>query len=257
MNAVHVTSDHNLVISARHTSAFYKVSLKTGKVFWTCGGKHSDFKFGTGARFYYQHDVIDRGKGIYTLFDNHAGDNKAYGKQSRGLSLQLRLRKSGGNTATVRHQYTIPGRLAPSQGNMQILPDGHVFLGWGVAPYASEFSSSGALLSDLALPSIRYQSYRAFKYAWSATPPTKPAFVASTKAGTITGFVSWNGATSVKSWAVLAGSSPVGLSRVATVPKANFETKFHVGDAPYVQVQALDASGNVLGTSAAIQPKAG
>ena len=61
---------------------------------------------------------------------------------------------------------------------------------------------------------------------------------------------SWNGATDVASWRVLAGSSPGSLTVVAGATRTSFETTIQVpAPAAYVQVQALSASGAVLGTS--------
>ena len=62
--------------------------------------------------------------------------------------------------------------------------------------------------------------------------------------------MSWNGATNVASWRVLAGASASALTPVASAPKTGFQTTISVPvSAAYVAVQALDASGAVLGTS--------
>ena len=67
--------------------------------------------------------------------------------------------------------------------------------------------------------------------------------------------MSWNGATQVASWRVLAGSSAGALAPVMTTPKAaSFQTAVSVpAPGPYVQVQALDAEGVVIGTSATVR----
>jgi hypothetical protein len=63
-------------------------------------------------------------------------------------------------------------------------------------------------------------------------------------------FVSWNGATDVSSWRVLAGQSPNALKPVATTPSAGFETGIPVSrHATYYVVQALDAARRVLSAS--------
>ena len=70
----------------------------------------------------------------------------------------------------------------------------------------------------------------------------------------MTVYASWNGATEVASWRVLAGPSTHQLSAVTAAPNAGFETALHTpAAAAYVQVQALSASGAVLGTSSAIK----
>ena len=70
----------------------------------------------------------------------------------------------------------------------------------------------------------------------------------------MTVYASWNGATQVASWRVLAGPSPTQLAPVATAADAGFETAIATpGAAPYVAVQALEASGAVIGTSKTIK----
>jgi hypothetical protein len=49
LNAVHLDTDGNLLINSRYTWATYKVSLRTGKIIWELGGKHSTFRL-TAAR---------------------------------------------------------------------------------------------------------------------------------------------------------------------------------------------------------------
>ena len=54
---------------------------------------------------------------------------------------------------------------------------------------------------------------------------------------------------------MISGSSPTTLTALATVAKQGFETTIavHTND-PYVAVQALDATGGVLATSAPVKP---
>jgi hypothetical protein len=95
-------------------------------------------------------------------------------------------------------------------------------------------------------------SYRAFRLPWVGRPDARPKLVAA-KRGLR---VSWNGATDVARWQVLAGPSPVRLAPVATVPYGGFETAMPAPKpaARYVAVRALDAEGTVLGTSRALRP---
>jgi hypothetical protein len=67
-------------------------------------------------------------------------------------------------------------------------------------------------------------------------------------------YVSWNGATEVRTWRVLAGRSPAALAAAGSQPWAGFETKIPVNsDGPYFAVTAHDASGRQLGRSATIR----
>jgi hypothetical protein len=60
-------------------------------------------------------------------------------------------------------------------------------------------------------------------------------------------YVSWNGATGVRRWRVLAGTPP---RAVADAAKDGFETAIPVrSDATRFRVEALDAKGRVLRSS--------
>jgi hypothetical protein len=86
------------------------------------------------------------------------------------------------------------------------------------------------------------------------TPTTAPAIAAVGADAKVTVYASWNGATQVTSWRVLAGPSPEALVPVATAADGGFETAIATpARAPYVAVQALEASGAVIGTSRTIK----
>ena len=126
---------------------------------------------------------------------------------------------------------------------------GNSFVGWGEDPYFSEFSPTGQMLFDGHLPAPG-QSYRAYRFPWSATPAAPPSVAVSARGGQATIYASWNGATSVSSWRVIAGSRPTGLQPIATAPAAGFETTITVQSSDrYFAVQAIGASGQVLGSS--------
>ncbi len=66
--------------------------------------------------------------------------------------------------------------------------------------------------------------------------------------------MSWNGATDVASWQVLAGASPSALGVVASAAKSGFQTTIAAPTVgPYAQVRALDAAGATIGTSAVVK----
>src|SRR5215208_2634556 len=46
LNSIDVDHDNNLLVSARETSAVYKIDRKSGEVMWRLGGKNSDFEMG-------------------------------------------------------------------------------------------------------------------------------------------------------------------------------------------------------------------
>jgi hypothetical protein len=62
------------------------------------------------------------------------------------------------------------------------------------------------------------------------------------------------GATEIASWQVLAGPDPDRLKPAGSAPRDVFETAITVRTSePYVAVQANNRSGQVLGTSEAIE----
>ena len=70
----------------------------------------------------------------------------------------------------------------------------------------------------------------------------------------MTVYASWNGDTRTASWRVLAGPSAQQLAPVATAARTGFETAIATpGPESFVAVQALDASGAVLGVSRTIR----
>jgi len=73
----------------------------------------------------------------------------------------------------------------------------------------------------------------------------------------VTLYASWNGATEVEQWEVLAGPTLDRLEPVGSVPRTGFETAIAVrtGDA-LVGVRALDGAGGALGTSRAVNIRA-
>ena len=133
---------------------------------------------------------------------------------------------------------------------MQVLPNGNVLIGWGSEPFASEFSHDGELLFDAGIPPGN-DSYRSFRFPWKGNPAEAPAVAVERRSDDeVALYVSWNGATQVKSWEVLAGSDPDQLEPLGSVPRNGFETALSARTTePYIAVRARDSSGRVLGTS--------
>ena len=199
INSIDVDHDNNLLISARETSAVYKIDRNSGEVMWRLGGKKSDFEMGEGARFSYQHDARRLPDGTISIFDNgttvfHNGIPKAV-EESRAIVLELDEQKM---RASLVSEYTHPDEQhADAAGNTEVLENGNVFVGWGRALAISEFGHDGKLLFDLRLPPEN-RSYRAFRFEWSGHPEERPVAVAErTSEEEVRVYASWNGATEV------------------------------------------------------------
>jgi hypothetical protein len=141
--------------------------------------------------------------------------------------------------------------IVGTQGSRQVLPNGNVFIGWGSAPDFSEFTPDGTLIFNGRFPEGG-NSYRAYRFPWSAEPADPPVAVAATgQDGAVPVYASWNGATGVATWRVLAGADPSDLAEVGTAPRSGFETSIEVATpAPWLAVEALDGNGAVIGASA-------
>jgi len=250
INSIDVDHDDNLIISARNTCTVYKVERRSGEVLWRLGGKKSDFEMGPGTQSVWQHDARRHEDGTITVFDN--GAHPKVHDQSRGIVIEIDEEKM---SATLLQEYTSPEKLlTTSQGNVQLLPNDNVFIGWGSAPFISEYSYEGELLFNARFPSD-VESYRAFRFPWEGYPADAPALVAeSGPEDEVTLYASWNGATEVATWEVRAGPSPGQLESVETFPRDGFETAMLVQTShPYVAVRARDRFGQVLGASAPVE----
>jgi hypothetical protein len=255
-NSVEVDHDSNLIVSARETFAVYKIDRNTGEVMWRLGGKKSDFEMEEGTRFAFQHDARRQPDGTISIFDNGTtvfhGDLPEAVEESRGIVLRLDEEQM---SASLVREYTDPDKqYADAAGNVQLLPNGNVFVGWGRALVFSEFSKDGELLFDARLPPPN-RSYRYFRFPWSGHPTDRPAAVAErTNEDELNVYASWNGATEVSTWEVLAGPRPNQTESLGSVPRNGFETALSVQTPhPYVAVRAKDPSGRVLGTSAPVK----
>ena len=240
-----------VLLSSRSTWTLYDVNMHTGAIDWRLGGNHSSFKLGSGTRFYWQHDAEWQPGGLISVFDN--GSDPPMEKQSRGLVLDPNL---SNHTVTLVKALTNPTKtlLASSQGDMLSLPGENWMMGYGGLPNFTEYDNSGHVLLDGTLGK-NVQDFRTYLSPWSGQPTSSPSVVASPgSAGTISVSVSWNGATQVSSWRVLAGASSGSLSPVSTATRAGFQTTISASSAgPYVAVQALNSAGEVIGTSPTIK----
>ncbi|MDI2027009.1 arylsulfotransferase family protein [Saccharopolyspora sp. TS4A08] len=236
-----------LLISARCTHAIYRIDRASGEVKWRLCGRKSDFAMSEDAGFAWQHDVRRHSDGTISLFDNADAAGRA---KSRGMTLNV---DEAARTATLLRSAESPeGLLAPNQGNAQLLANGHMFVGWGGQPYFTEFGPNNEVLFHGRFTETM-ASYRAHRAQWVGKPADSPAVVGKPGDGITSVYTSWNGATEVTTWRALAGPDDQNLTAVADAEKTGFETKIDIqGAHPVVAVEALDASGNVLGRSPAV-----
>jgi EmrB/QacA subfamily drug resistance transporter len=254
VNSIDLLGDGTFLVSMRDTWAAYLVNIETGKIQWTLGGRSSSFKFGPGADFQWQHDVRLQDPTTVTMYDDHCcqltggGTYVSPTAPSRGLVLKIDRQA---RTARLSAQYGRDGGFTSDyMGDTQPLANGNVFVGFGSEPYFAEYSHSGKLLLQGEFPEANL-SYRATLQQWVGLPLTSPKGAARQAGGRTTVYASWNGATRLASWRVLAAAGAGGpLAAVKTAGKSGFETAIPVGQGyGSFELQALDAAGHVIGTS--------
>jgi hypothetical protein len=262
INSIQLVGSNQYLVSMRNTWAAYLVNVPTGTIAWTLGGKASSFTLGPRASFAWQHDVRMGANNVVSMFDDACCEVIGPGTfgptsgSSRGLVLKL---DPTTHVASFVAQYErAPTFNAAFLGSTQMLPGGNVAVGWGSQQFFSEFSSGGSKLLDVQWPTPDL-SYRVYVQRWVGTPYFPPSGAARKTGSAITVYASWDGATQVASWRVLAGTSSKRLTAVATKAKSGFETAIGVAASyKFFKVQALDGRGRVLGTSAkpfALPPK--
>jgi hypothetical protein len=252
LNAIDEDTAGNVIVSGRNTWGIYAVSRATGERIWRLGGKRSTFKLGRGVKTAWQHDPRLMGDGTLTLFDNAAsGMGRPFRKASRALTVRL---DTANRTATLVSAFADPHKLsAGSQGDVQRLPNGDDFVGWGAQRYFTEFGPAGQVLLEGRM-SVDNTSYRMYRFPWSGRPSEPPRAAASRSGTSVKVSASWNGATGVARWQLLAGPATAAMTPVADAPATGFETTITApASQPLVAMRAFDAAGNALATSAPVK----
>lgn len=249
VNSASLTNDGNIIASGRDTWAGYKLNRRTGELMETIGGKTSDYKMLGTAQFAYQHDIEMEEDGSLRIYDNQSAPKVR--DETRGLTLTLDEEKK---TAKVQTEYVHAPKplLSGTQGSVQRLENGNMFMEWGSQGYFSEFTEDGKMIYDGRIARGQ-DSYRGYRHEWVGTPRSKPdATVVASSA-----YASWNGATEVAEWKLLTGASKDSVEKEIGSAKArSFETRITVkGAGKFVAMQAVDADGEVLGTSRAVRAK--
>lgn len=253
INSIEKDSKGNYLISSRHCSALYYVSGADGSILWTIGGQNSSFTMGDNTIFWYQHDARWRdNETTISLFDNAATGWDAREETARGLLLNIDF---DNKTVSVNTEMLPFNRTpSPSQGSTELQPNGNWLCGWGQIPYVSEYSPTGELLWAVQFGVGDVQGYRAHRANWTGQPTTQPSLALQNGNDPDDHrlYMSWNGATEVKTWEVLGandtGASPESLWNVT---RDGFESEFGLLNPglDLFMVRARHDNGTVLGQS--------
>ncbi|HZU60123.1 MAG TPA: arylsulfotransferase family protein, partial [Solirubrobacteraceae bacterium] len=250
LNSIQQLPRHRLLISLRSTWSVYEIDERTGRVLWTLGGKRSTFGMGPGTKFQWQHDAHLNPHGLLTLFDD-AWAAVLPPTEAQSSAKELKIDTANRTVSLVRSFRHTPPLLAGAEGSAQLLPNHDLFVGWGTEPVFSQYSPDGRQIFNASLP-LGDGTYRAYRFAWTGHPLTRPALSVSRVKRAVWLYASWNGDTQVASWRVLAGSTSQNLKSVAVTGWTGFETSIRVpGRWSYFAVAALNARGQTLARSAA------
>jgi hypothetical protein len=176
-NAIDLDYDGNVLISSRHLDEITKINRQTGEIIWRLGGKNNEFSFTNDPiGFSHQHNIRYLPNGNYTLFDNGNYHDPHF---SRAVEYKL---DTANMTATLIWQYrNSPDYYGGAMGNVQRLPGGNTFIGWGATnPSFTEVRPDGEKTLEMTFANNVF-SYRAFKQTWDGAPeePTPSKFLLS------------------------------------------------------------------------------
>ena len=193
-----------VLASARDTSAIYEIERAGGRIVWTLGGKASSFRLGHGARFWLparRADAAERGPQHVRRRGRPAAEGAVLARAGAQARPAPPARHAGErSTAAPR---TPPPR---ARAACRRSPNGNVFVGFGAEPFFSEFSRSGRL-------AVRRERCRRTTAATASTASPgrrrrrRCPTLAATRSGpaSVSVYASWNGATDVARWQLLAG----------------------------------------------------
>ena len=248
-----------VIVSARNTSAVYGIDRATGRTAWILGGKRDQFQLSRrpSLRFCTQHDAHRLPGGDLMIFDNGGAHTKGRPRcplhAARVLVLRLDTKRKRArlirSISSDRLGRDSRGILSKWVGSARPLANGDVLVDWGDVPRISVFGPEDR---ENLLLRLQYWSYRAAPARWVGRPRGAPAVAAH--GGSV--WASWNGATEIRRWQVLGGSTRTDLVPVGDpVAFTDLETHIRITPRRYVAVQALDATGKVLGQSPTIQAR--
>ncbi|KAL3475901.1 ASST-domain-containing protein [Aspergillus californicus] len=257
INSIDKNKGGDYLISSRHTCAIYKISGKDGSVLWQLHGANPSFE-NINFSFSQQHDARWLSENsTHTLLSLYNNGFNGYNRTHDYSAGMIILIDHQNMTATQLYEYAPSNHdmISSSQGNMQVLPNSNVFIGWGNNAYVSEHDVDGNLLLWGYIDKGRIMNYRAQKFQWEGNPTDIPALWTYSKSidpsSPTTFYVSWNGATRIKHWRFYGADNSTGnYTFIHQVRKDGFETSYTAGEFyRFTYAEAVDGQGKVLGKS--------
>ena len=203
--------DGDLLISARNTWASYQLQGGTGTILWRLGGLKSSFTMGPGTKTAWQHDAP------------HAVRRRHHALRRRlGPAAMSRSRVRCGSRSTSRptgRAWSPPARTRPrrcsprARATCRRSRTGTAVVGYGGVPEISEYAKD-RLAALRRPPAVRDDLLPGLPLPLERTPvePRRRLAASLNNVGETIVHMSWNGATAVASWRVLAGETS-GIAR--------------------------------------------
>jgi len=262
INSVDKNDVGDYLVSLRHLNSIVKVSGTDGSFLWRLGGKKSDFVL-DGFNFTGQHNARFRGGNssiqLISFLDNASvktGFQPNSAEVSSGLLIALYTDEQPMTARIVQKWERPDGNLTMKAGNVQILDNGNAFICFYDRGYVTEFTADGRLVFEGMLVGNRNEVYRGHKYNFTASPVDDPtvmtfAYRINQRDAATVSYVSWNGATEVKTWRFHGSQNEsTGYRLLGETKKTGFETVFTTdGYSMWNYVEAVGADGAVLGRS--------
>ncbi|KAK7888343.1 hypothetical protein LTR67_008689 [Exophiala xenobiotica] len=264
-NSIDKFGDGDYLYSGRHANTVYRVNHSDSSIVWRLGGKISDFSM--DFNFSSQHHATIHSESgstvILTLLDNAADDQERQPNTAKTSSAKMVELDTETMTAKLLNEWYRPdGKISDKRGNVNMMPNGNVFVAWSDSGYMTEHTSTPdkKLVLEASFASSRFSTYRAYKSNFTGTPIEPPAMKAfgiqsdSDSSYAMTSFyISWNGATEVRSWKFYGAQNRThqeSFECIGTANRTGFETTFsEKGTWKYVYAQALAANGSTLAKS--------
>ncbi|KAA8896374.1 hypothetical protein TRICI_006908 [Trichomonascus ciferrii] len=274
LNSITKDDEGNFLICCRNLWSLYYIDGDSGKVIWSLGMSDggSDWELEEDAQFAYQHharwvdpEAINQPKEdnvkYLSIFDNGmSGAATAVNLRDTSRGIIVKLDSSYGATSDKSKigKVSLVQEFKPfdeteksvSQGSMQLLSNGNVFIGWGSSPKVTEHTINGDIVFAATINDGDHVSYRAFKGPFNGRPQDVPALVSvyDENKDTTTCFFSWNGASEVKSWSLYGGSTKDEMEEIESdIPHNTFESNYEAtGYFPYTKIKALAEDGTVI-----------
>ncbi len=223
LNSIDQRADGTTLISARNTWAMYELNTANGP------DPHARSAAGTRAsssgpapRTAYQHDA--------TTLANGDDQRVRQRRRAQGPPAVARAR-AGRSTPATEHGSVLaqfehtPALSSGSQGNIQQLANGDMFVGWGVRAILLGVQRQPVSCCSTRTCTAPMSPIARYRFPWTGAPASAPAIAAAQPpVGHATVYASWNGDTRTASWRVLAGATAQTLAPVATAAASGFET---------------------------------